>query len=63
MTEWLQANMIHFTPKACKNEIFSIIHQQNLMARYVVDDMAAAIGKKFLMIATHQQCIEFLGRT
>ena len=64
MIEWLQANKIAFPPKASKNEIFGVIQQQNPTARYVVDDLAAAAGKKFPMITAHQLCqYLFLGRT
>ena len=47
MIEWLQDKKIDFPPKSRKNEIFSIIQRQSPTVKYVVDDLAAAAGKKF----------------
>ena len=55
MVEWLWANKIDFPPKALKSEILNHIQRQNPTAKYVAHDLASAAGKKFPVIATHQQ--------
>ena len=45
MQDWLQVKGIDFTTNALKAELYSIIQRLKHTPSYVVDAMAAAVGK------------------